>query len=44
MKHDLRMTDNILSFHVSEIMDLLLTDKDQAQANQPNNLAEGHPM
>jgi len=29
---------------VSELMDLLLTGEDQSQANQPNNLAEGHPM
>jgi len=25
-------------------MDLLLTGEDQSQADQPNNLAEGHPM
>ena len=31
-------------FFVSELMDLLLTGEDQSQANQPNNLAEGHPM
>jgi len=36
--------DNSLFFFVSELMDLLLTGKDQSQANQPNNLAEGHPM
>jgi len=29
---------------VSELMDLLLTGEDQSQDNQPNNLAEGHPM
>ena len=29
---------------VSELMDLLLTGEDQSQADQPNNLAEGHPM
>jgi hypothetical protein len=36
--------DNSLFFFVSELMDLLLTGKDQSQADQPNNLAEGHPM
>ena len=35
--------DNSLFFFVSE-MDLLLTGEDQSQADQPNNLAEGHPM
>jgi len=36
--------DNSLFFFVSEIMDLLLTGGYQSQADQPNNLAEGHPM
>ena len=36
--------DNSLFFVVSELMDLLLTGEDQSQADQPNNLAEGHPM
>jgi len=36
--------DNILFFFVSELMDLLLAGEDQSQTNQPNNLAEGHPM
>jgi len=36
--------DNSLFFFVSELMDLLLTGEDQSQADQPNNLAEGHPM
>jgi len=36
--------DNILLFFVSELMDLLLTGEDQSQADQLNNLAEGHPM
>jgi hypothetical protein len=36
--------DNRLFFFVSELMDLLLTGEDQSQADQPNNLAEGHPM
>ena len=36
--------DNSPFFFVSELMDLLLTGEDQAQADQPNNLAEGHPM
>jgi len=35
---------NNLFFCVSELMDLLLTVVDQSQADQPNNLAEGHPM
>jgi hypothetical protein len=29
---------------VSELMELPLTGEDQSQADQPNNLAEGHPM
>jgi len=37
-------TTTVFSFFVSELMDLLLTGEDQSQANQPNNLAEGHPM
>jgi len=36
--------DNSLFFFVSELMDLMLTGEDQSQADQPNNLAEGHPM
>jgi len=36
--------DNSLFFFVSELMGLLLTGEDQSQADQPNNLAEGHPM
>jgi len=36
--------NNSLFFFVSELMDLLLTGEDQSQADQPNNLAEGHPM
>ena len=36
--------DNSLFFFVSELMDLLLTGEDQSQADQPNKLAEGHPM
>jgi len=36
--------NNSLFFFVSELMDLLLTGDDQSQADQPNNLAEGHPM
>jgi hypothetical protein len=35
--------ENIL-FCVSELMDSLLTGEDQLQADQPNNLAEGHPI
>jgi len=36
--------DNTLFFFVSELMDLLLACEDQSQADQPHNLAEGHPM
>ena len=36
--------DNKLFYFVSELMDLLLTGEDQSQADQLNNLAEGHPM
>jgi len=36
--------DNRPFFFVSELMDFLLTGEDQSQADQPNNLAEGHPM
>jgi len=35
--------DNSLFFLVFELMNLLLTVVDQSQADQPNNLAEGHP-
>ena len=38
------LCSNSLFFFVSELMDLLLTGEDQLQADQPNNLAEGHPM
>jgi len=31
-------------FFVTALMDLLSTGADQSQADQPNNLAEGHPM
>ena len=36
--------DNSLFFFVSELLDLLLTGEGQSQADQPNNLAEGHPV
>ena len=36
--------DDRLFFVVSELMDLLLTGEDQSRADQPNTLAEGHPM
>ena len=36
--------DNSLFFLVFKLMDLLLTGEDQSQADQANNLAEGHPM
>ena len=35
--------ENSLLF-VSKLMDLLLAGEDQSQVDQPNNLAEGHPM
>jgi len=35
--------DNIFFFFMSELKDLLLTGEDQSKADQPNNLAEGHP-
>ena len=40
----LLLYDSSPFFFVSELMDLLLTGEDQSQADQPNNLAEGHPM
>ena len=36
--------DNRLVYYVSELMELLLTGKDQSQASQSNNLAQDHPM
>jgi len=40
------LKDNSLFFSVlmDLLMDLLLTGEEQSQADQPNNLAEGHPM
>ena len=37
-------TTTVFLFFVSELIDLLLTGEDQSQADQPNNLAEDHPM
>eukprot|EP00983_Pelagomonas_calceolata_P101037 1158645-Pelagomonas_calceolata.AAC.11 len=34
-----QLSDNELSFFITELMDLLLAGADQSQANQPNNLA-----
>jgi len=31
-------------FFVSDLTDLLSTGEDQSQVDQPNNLAQGHPM
>ena len=36
--------NNSIFFIVSELMGLLLTGEDKSQADQPNKLAEGHPM
>jgi len=41
---DFLLQYNSLFYFVSELMDLLLTGEDQSQADQLNNLAEGHPM
>jgi hypothetical protein len=30
-------------FFLSELMDLFVAGRDQSAADQPNNLAEGHP-
>jgi len=42
--HDfLSQQNNKLSLFLSELMDLFVAGRDQSAANQPNNLAEGHP-
>jgi hypothetical protein len=33
----------ILFLFLSELMDLFVAGRDQSAADQPNNLAEGHP-
>eukprot|EP00983_Pelagomonas_calceolata_P065709 1148700-Pelagomonas_calceolata.AAC.8 len=41
LQHNL---NNKLFSSVSELMDIILTGKDQSQANQPNSLAESPPV
>jgi len=41
---DFLLQYNSIFFFVSELMDLLLTGEAQSQADQPNTLAEGHPI
>eukprot|EP00983_Pelagomonas_calceolata_P015217 483697-Pelagomonas_calceolata.AAC.1 len=42
--HDfLLQHNNKLYLFISELVDIMLTGKDQSQADQPNNLAEGLP-
>ena len=33
-----------ISFFISDLMDLFVAGRDQPAADQPNNLAEGHPQ
>jgi len=35
---------NRLFLFLSELMDLFVAGRDQSAADQPNNLAEGHPQ
>ena len=39
----LSQQNNILFLFLSELMDLFVAGRDQSAADQPNNLAEGHP-
>jgi len=39
----LSQQNNRLFLFLSELMDLFVAGRDQSAANQPNNLAEGHP-
>jgi hypothetical protein len=42
--HDfLSQQNNRLFLFLSELMDLFVADRHQSAADQPNNLAEGHP-
>ena len=42
--HDfLSQQNNRLFLILSELMDLFVAGRDQSAADQPNNLAEGHP-
>jgi len=36
--------NNRLFLFLSELMDLFVAGRDQSAADQPNNLAEGHPQ
>jgi hypothetical protein len=38
-----QQTNNRLFLFLSELMDLFVAGRDQSAADQPNNLAEGHP-
>jgi hypothetical protein len=43
--HDfLPQQNNRLFLFLSELMDLFVAGRDQSAADQPNNLAEGHPQ
>jgi hypothetical protein len=43
--HDfLSQQNNRLFLFLSELMDLFVAGRDQSAADQPNNLAEGHPQ
>ena len=42
--HDfLSQQNNRLFLFLSELMDMFVAGRDQSAADQPNNLAEGHP-
>jgi hypothetical protein len=41
--HFLSQQNNRLFLFLSELMDLFVAGRDQSAADQPNNLAEGHP-
>jgi hypothetical protein len=42
--HDfLSQQNNILFLFLSELIDIFVAGRDQSAADQPNNLAEGHP-
>jgi hypothetical protein len=44
LAHDfLSQQNNRLFLFLSELMDLFVAGQDQSAADQPNNLAEGHP-
>jgi len=41
--HDFLSQQNNRNLFLSELMDLFVAGRDQSAADQPNNLAEGHP-